>query len=110
MIPEERLQVIEASLTEIKQLLRRILFKLGEESVDQQIAYLNVKEAAKLLGLHPTMIYTKCSNANLPHIRVGKFYKFRKDELLAWMNESKVADTNVDNYVNSYLQKHALRG
>jgi excisionase family DNA binding protein len=87
-----------------------MLFKQCQENDEADVTYLNVKDAAKLLGVQPSLIYAKCNNGNLPHVRVGKYYKFRKDELLQWVNEPKPVDVNIDDYVNRYLQKNVLKG
>jgi excisionase family DNA binding protein len=110
MKEENRLQAIEKALLEIKQLLNQIIGDRPLNVTQQTTGFLNVKQAAQLLGVEPSTIYVKCHHDNLPHRRVGKFYKFDKEELLQWMNNPKIPAEGVDQYVDKYLQTNPFRG
>jgi len=72
---------------------------------------MNVKEVSAFLGLETSVIYNKCSKGELPCFRIGKLYKFRRSELLQWMEQKgEGSERDVDDYVNRYLQKNILRG
>jgi excisionase family DNA binding protein len=53
------------------------------------IAYeplLNDSEAARFLGgLHPKTVQRMARRGELPHYRVGKYYRYRASELSAWL-------------------------
>ena len=42
-------------------------------------------EAAGLLGIHPKTLQRIARSGQVPAIRVGKFWRFRKGELNAWL-------------------------
>lgn len=110
MFAEERLQRIEAGIVEIKELLQQLLIGAAVHAEHDDPTYLNVKQAAKLLGLEPSAIYSKCQQGILPHAKMGKYYKFKKEELLKWMQHSHSKGVDLDEYVNGYLQKNILKG
>jgi excisionase family DNA binding protein len=111
MKEEDRLQRIEFVVEEIKQLLQQLIGNRPVNGMEETDGYLNVKQAAKLLGVEPSTIYAKCHNHNLPHTRIGKYYKFKRSELLAWVHPSNdMPSVNVDDYVDKYLQNNSFRG
>jgi excisionase family DNA binding protein len=47
---------------------------------------LNDSEAAQFLGgLHPKTVQRMARRKELPHYRVGKYYRYRASELDAWL-------------------------
>jgi excisionase family DNA binding protein len=46
-------------------------------------------EVAELLGLHPKTVQLMARQRELPAIRVGKFWRFRKSQIDCWLR-SKV--------------------
>jgi excisionase family DNA binding protein len=80
------------------------------DSTDAEVPLLSVKDAAKFLAVHPSLIYAQCTQGKLPHIKVGRYYKFKREDLLNWMNQPKELKVNIDEYVDRYLQKHILKG
>jgi excisionase family DNA binding protein len=47
---------------------------------------INEKQAAQFLGgLHPKTVQRMARRGELPHCRVGKYYRFRASELDAWI-------------------------
>jgi excisionase family DNA binding protein len=57
---------------------------------------LTPKQAAKVLQVNRSTIYesTRKSNSGrkpLPHLRAGKFLRFRRSEIERWLNESRKA-------------------
>jgi excisionase family DNA binding protein len=47
---------------------------------------LNDAEAAKFLGgLHPKTVQRMARRGEVPHYRVGKYYRYRASELSAWL-------------------------
>jgi excisionase family DNA binding protein len=47
---------------------------------------MNDAEAARFLGdLHPKTVQRMARRGELPHYRVGKYYRYRASELSAWL-------------------------
>ncbi|MDQ6755322.1 MAG: helix-turn-helix domain-containing protein [Bacteroidota bacterium] len=107
---EDRLEQIENNVNQIK--LRFIDFLSNHTNTQsKEESLLNVKDVSSYLKVDSNIIYTACSKGELPFIKIGKSYKFKKEDILKWMEsyqDKKVF--NVDNYVNTYLQKNTLRG
>jgi excisionase family DNA binding protein len=45
---------------------------------------LDADQAAELLNVPRRWIYTEARYDRIPHIRLGKYVRFDRDELLAW--------------------------
>jgi len=72
---------------------------------------LNVKDVSSFLKVDSSIIYAACSKGELPFIKIGKSYKFKKEDILKWIENGRdKVIINVDDYVNSYLQRHTLKG
>ena len=106
-----RLDRIEAELKEIKRIL---LVRDGKPEVYNNIEkneeILSAKEVANMLHCTLQAVYGKCAQGGLPHIKMGKSYKFRKSEILSWIRQQKTNGFSVDGYVEHYLQTHILKG
>jgi excisionase family DNA binding protein len=55
--------------------------------------YINIEEAAQYLGIKPVTLrnWIKKGDNNLPAHKVGKQWKFKKNELDAWINSGDSA-------------------
>jgi len=106
---EERLQMIEQYLLEIKAMLKPDA--VSQQQISDQEVLISVKDVATMVKCDIAVVYAACKRNELPYIRLGKLYKFRKAEVLQWMTAQKHRPDNlVDDYVNKYLQKHLLKG
>lgn len=107
---EERLEQIEKDVSKIKLMLINFLSNFKKtESKEEPL--LNVKDVSSFLKVDSSVIYAACSKGELPFIKIGKSYKFKKEDILKWIENGRdKVVINVDDYVNSYLQKHTLRG
>ncbi len=107
---EDRLEQIEKDVIQIKMML--INFLSNQTSIQsKEASLLNVKDVSAFLKVDNNLIYAACNKGDLPFIKIGKSYKFKKEDILKWVENGK--DKNVidlDNYVNNYLQKNTLRG
>lgn len=107
---EERWEQLENEMGELKRLLQQVLKRLPKESSVEDVL-LNVKQVAQLLAIEPGAVYAKCLKADLPYIKIGKLYKFKRSAVQDWMDRTDgVAEVNVEEYVNQYLQNKELRG
>ena len=71
---------------------------------------MNVKDVARFLKVETAVVYAACSKGELPFLKIGKLYKFKKNDVLKWLGkekQNKVVD--VDAYVSKYLQNNILR-
>ena len=107
---EERLEQIEKDVNQIKMMIINFLSNYTNTQSKEE-SLLNVKDVSSFLKVDSNIIYTACSKREIPFIKIGKSYKFKKEDILKWMEsyqDKKVF--NVENYVNAYLQKNTLRG
>jgi excisionase family DNA binding protein len=107
---EDRLQQIEKDVSQIKLMLTNFLSNfMKTESKGESL--LNVKDVSSFLKVDSSIIYAACSEGELPFIKIGKSYKFKKEDILKWIENGRdKVIINVDDYVNSYLQRHTLKG
>src|ERR1035437_1106578 len=107
---EEQLGQIENDVNQIKVMFINFLSNYTNTEAKEE-SLLNVKDVSSFLKVDNNVIYTACSKGEIPFIKIGKSYKFKKEDILKWMENGKDKRViNVDDYVNSYLQKHTLRG
>ena len=72
---------------------------------------MNVKDVARFLKVETTVVYAACNKGEIPFLKVGKLYKFKKADVLKWLYKDKGNKLiDGDEYVNKYLQKHILKG
>jgi len=55
--------------------------------------WLSVDEIADYLGVKRDTIYNWISEKNMPAHKVGRFWKFRKDEVDTWIRSGGAGDT-----------------
>jgi hypothetical protein len=48
-----------------------------------------VKETCDWSGLKPSWIYTQAAARKIPHYKCGKYLKFRRSELRAWLEAQR---------------------
>ena len=74
-------------------------------------ALMNVKDVAKFLEVERAVVYAACNKGEIPFLKVGKLYKFKKADVLMWLEQDKNKQIyDADEYVNKYLQKNILKG
>jgi len=108
---EERLEHIEMAVQEVKSLVLKLAVPRVVPAERETEEFMNVKELAKFAKVEASVIYSACSKRELKFIKLGKLYKFRKQDVLEWMNTGHSENNiDVDEYVDKYLQKHLLKG
>ncbi len=108
---DDRLGKMEMDLQLIKSMLKEVLTNQANGTVISEERIMNVNEAVEFIGIEKHILYAKCANGEIPCFRVGKLYKFKRSELIQWMDAqglNKKLDT--DEYVNRYLQMNILKG
>jgi excisionase family DNA binding protein len=53
------------------------------------MAWLTVQEAAELLRVPVSWLYDRTRTNSVPHVKLGKYLRFDRDELNAWLEELK---------------------
>lgn len=108
---EQRLNRIDENIDMIKKMLERLLDKQDTSlPKDDDCEIMTVKQVGQLLNLDPNIIYAKCGKGDIPYFRIGKGYRFRKADILKWVEGQKEApEISVDDFVDQYLQKHHLK-
>jgi excisionase family DNA binding protein len=54
--------------------------------------FLTILELASYLGIKPKTLYAKIKE--IPHYKVGRLVRFRREEIDAWMEQHRVAKTD----------------
>lgn len=59
------------------------------EPVDRQTAddLLTAEEVAALLRVRPAWVYSETRRHRIPHIRLGRYVRYRRGALMAWMDQ-----------------------
>ena len=52
---------------------------------------LDVQDAAALLGVTPKHLYDLAARREVPHVRIGRYVRFRREGLIAWIEASEIA-------------------
>ena len=79
--------------------------------VEDEESLMNVKDVAKFLKVEVAVVYAACNKGEIPFLKVGKLYKFKKADVLKWLEKDKNNKTlDMDEYINKYLQKNILKG
>ena len=71
-------------------LLWLFVFK-GEEMMEER--WLSMKEISEYLGVTRETIYKWIEDREMPGHRMGKFWKFKRDEVDVWVKSGKAGDS-----------------
>jgi excisionase family DNA binding protein len=53
------------------------------------MVWLTVQEAAELLRVPVSWLYERTRTNSVPHVKLGKYLRFDRDELNAWLEQLK---------------------
>jgi excisionase family DNA binding protein len=56
----------------------------------------SVDEIAKYIGVSKDTIYTWVTQKGMPGHKVGRFWKFKKDEIDSWVRSGELTDVEFD--------------
>ena len=71
----------------------------GKMSLDGEVtdAPITVKDAARFLGVSPSLVYAYVERRQIPHYRMmGRSIRFRLSELVEWRQQFHVHDGGID--------------
>jgi len=51
--------------------------------------FLNIKEVSQYLGIKISTLYFYVENGDIPHYRIGRLIRFKKQEVDQWMEGNK---------------------
>lgn len=51
------------------------------------MAWRTIQEAAELLRVRVSWLYERTRTNTIPHVKLGKYLRFERDELIAWVGE-----------------------
>jgi excisionase family DNA binding protein len=57
--------------------------------------FLNVNELSEYLGIKKSTLYGVVANEGLPHYRIGRLIRFKRNDVDAWMEAHRVKETIV---------------
>jgi excisionase family DNA binding protein len=57
--------------------------------MERRPTIMTVKEVAKYLRMHEASVYRMCKKGLLPAYKIGKSWRFRKEEIEKWLAERK---------------------
>lgn len=108
---EDRLEDIKKEVHQVKLMLTEFLSRHSKSNEGDADTFMNVKDVAKFLKVEAAVVYSACNKGEIPFLKVGKLYKFKKADVLKWMESDKDRRiVDLDEYVNKYLQKNVLKG
>lgn len=59
--------------------------------MEKQNEFLNVREAAILLGYRPSYLYKLLMWRRLPHYKIGRSVRFKREDLVNYLTECRVS-------------------
>jgi excisionase family DNA binding protein len=80
------------------------LDQMGERVTQDQPAraqaepLLHVEDVARLVGMTPKWIYDESRKGRIPHIKLGRYYRYRESSISRWL-ASKEAGGEIRGYV-----------
>jgi excisionase family DNA binding protein len=69
-----------------------------EEQPPQAGALLTPEQAARLLAVPRSWVYAEARAGRMPHVRVGRYVRFRHELLTAWIGELERGPTPYRRY------------
>ena len=56
----------------------------------EETRILDIRAAAKFVGLRPSTLYTLVSARKIPHLKLGRAVRFDIHELINWLDQRRV--------------------
>jgi len=73
-------------------------------------AYWNIKDLADYLGIKPRTVYALVEEKRIPHYRIGRLIRFKREEIDLWMegNRQETLDLAKKKIMTVVQRKHKL--
>ena len=62
----------------------------GARGVSATSPLVDANQAAKLLGVPPSWLLAQARERKVPHHKLGHYVRFDLDELIAWLDETRI--------------------
>jgi excisionase family DNA binding protein len=85
-IKPEDLPRLLGDLERLKAELWARLVEAAQTPLSDDSPLLDVDQAAEFLNIHPSYVYDLANRGKLPSRKVGKYRRFRRSELIAWLD------------------------
>jgi excisionase family DNA binding protein len=72
--------------------------------------FLNINEVSEYLGIKKTTLYFHAENGGIPHYRIGRLIRFKKQDVDQWMEGNKKEKINLSKMAIKILGKVPNRG
>jgi len=59
----------------------------GQKQAQAPSELLTAEEVAALLRVTPAWVYSETRGHRIPHIRLGRYVRYRREAIFAWMDE-----------------------
>ena len=63
--------------------------------------YRDIKEVERFTGLPRSWLYAKAAAGEIPHLKLGKYLRFRLSEVEAWLAQHRRGASNGDKTQNN---------
>ncbi|WP_425522227.1 methylation-associated defense system helix-turn-helix domain-containing protein MAD1, partial [Xanthomonas citri] len=73
-----------------------LIFTVGRQDLAMDDRWLSVDEIADYLGVAKDTIYTWVTSKGMPGHKVGRFWKFKKEDVDTWVREGGAAASTDD--------------
>lgn len=81
--------LVTLTVEELETLLARAVAKGLAQAHPEQLEYLTLGQAAKLLGCDERTVTTYIKTRDLPATKLGHEWRFARPELVTWMTDRK---------------------
>jgi excisionase family DNA binding protein len=65
----------------------------------------SIKELSSYLGIKEKTLYAKVSAKEIPHYKIDRLVRFKKEEIDRWIEEKKVEPVNPEQIANKIVKK-----
>ena len=67
-------------------------------------SFLDIKQLSSYLSIKPSLIYSLVESKEIPHYRVGRLIRFKKEEVDQWIDGHRVPSQTADAKVKELLR------
>jgi excisionase family DNA binding protein len=67
-------------------------------------AYMDIEELSEYLGIKKSTLYAKVASKQIPHYKIERLVRFKKDEIDLWMESVKQEPITTDSKVSELFK------